>query len=62
MYLRLFKELDKDGNGTLSRDEIKELFKRSKCQYSKEQIDDVINDCDTSGDGVISLEEFMNAC
>ena len=61
-FCKAFKDLDKDGNGTLSRDEIRALFKHPKCQYTDEQIEEIINEADKNNDGSISYEEFEMAC
>jgi len=56
--------MDKNGDGTLSRDEIKALLKNSgtiKGGNIDQQVDAIIKCADTSGDGAISLDEFMKA-
>ena len=51
----LFKRLDKDGNGSLSREELEPLVKP---QDGKRQRMPRLWELDTNKDGVISLEEF----
>ena len=51
-----FKIFDKDGNGSISKEEIKSLL----CTRSddKKIIDEIIKEVDSNGDGEISLNEF----
>ena len=51
-----FKIFDKDGNGSISKEEIKSLL----CTRSddKKVIDEIIKEVDSNGDGEISLNEF----
>ena len=46
---------DKDGNGTISGDEIKAVLGKS---VDMKVLDDMIKEVDTNGDGEISLVEF----
>ena len=46
---------DKDGNGTISGDEIKAVLGKSG---DMKVLDDMIKEVDTNGDGEISLVEF----
>lgn len=56
----LFKKYDKDGSGTLTKDEvtrlIRECFKNNK--NPDEIVDTFMQYSDTSGDGIISWDEF----
>lgn len=51
-----FNIFDKDGNGSISKDEIKSLL----CARSddKKLLDEIIKEVDSNGDGEISLNEF----
>ena len=49
--------MDKNKDGTLSRDEIRVVCKKSG--YNDAEIDDMIKACDTDGDGKLSKKEFM---
>ena len=55
-FSKRFKEYDADGNGNLSRDEIKRLLDGLTNEDVAEQM---INDCDQDSDGKITLEEFL---
>mgnify|MGYP000926041403 CR=1 FL=1 len=57
-----FRRLDKDQNGTLSRDELEGQTGCKWCQKIDINWDQVIENCDTNGDGVIDYEEFLSAC
>ena len=53
-----FKKYDKDGNGTIDKDEFKSLMRA--LGYSDEsRFDDAMRALDTSGDGKISFPEFL---
>jgi len=49
---------DKDGNGLISSDEIKEVLGFGKT-LSEEAVNEIINQVDENGDGQISFEEFV---
>ena len=58
--IELFKQYDKDGNGTIDREEFKELFKQFKQSNADDsQLDSALQALDTSGDGKISFPEFL---
>ena len=54
--------IDKDGSGTISKDELKQVFGCGLVSQHGEQIwDDIINEVDQNNDGVIQYEEFEAA-
>ena len=53
-----FKEYDKDGNGTIDKEEFKILM-RSLGESDESKFDDALRALDTSGDGKISFTEFL---
>ncbi len=57
----LFRYLDKDGNGTLSKDEILEGFKEFDFDINGETLNEVINNMDNDANGYIEYEEFLRA-
>lgn len=56
-FLNAFNDMDKNKDGSLSRDEM--LVVCRKCGYSDAEIDTMIKACDTNNDGKLSKEEFM---
>ncbi|XP_033727744.1 polcalcin Cup a 4-like [Pecten maximus] len=52
-----FRELDKDGSNTLTKEEIRQLLKGDGC--SEDEIVAMFSKVDTNQDDIISLEEFM---
>lgn len=52
-----FKTFDKDGNGTISADEVKAVL---GTQLSDEAVDNIIKQVDENDDGEIQFEEFCN--
>lgn len=53
-----FKKYDKDGNGTIDKEEFKSLM-RSLGYSDESQFDNAMRGLDTSGDGKISFTEFL---
>lgn len=57
-----FRCFDRDGNGTISKDELHQMLMENKDSLeslSDSQVDKVFQEVDTDGDGKISFEEFM---
>jgi len=57
--IELFKQYDKDGNGTIDREEFKKLMASLNANYDDSQIDSALQALDKSGDGKISFPEFL---
>lgn len=55
---QVFKIFDKDGNGSISKQEIKEFF--SMQDQSEEFVKELINEVDMNGDGEIQYAEFKD--
>ncbi|CAK91222.1 unnamed protein product (macronuclear) [Paramecium tetraurelia] len=51
-----FKLFDKDGNGTISKGELQEVF--GGLALNDNQLDCVFSELDTNGDGVVTFQEF----
>lgn len=58
---KLFKSMDLDQNGTLSKSEFKAGLSRF-VSLSDSQIDTLMHDIDTDGSGEIDYSEFVTAC
>jgi len=57
--LEAFKALDKDGDGAMTKDEVKEfLQKEDKDTFTDEVCDALYNDANKDGDGGITVKEF----
>jgi len=54
-----FRTLDKDGNGLVSAQEIREVLTALGDRLSDEDVDEMIRDVDTDGDGQVNYEEFL---
>ena len=53
---------DTDGDGTVTKDELKEVFGGGHVSQRGEAVwDEIMNEVDKNNDGVISFEEFENA-
>ena len=52
-----FKMFDKDGGGTISNDEIKQILSFGQ-NLDEKVINDIIQQVDGNGDGEISVDEF----
>jgi calmodulin len=59
-YLKnLFSNLDRNNNGLISIHEIRYIVTHSKENISENDIETIMTEADTDGDGLISFEEFM---
>jgi calcium-dependent protein kinase len=63
---KAFRVFDKDGNGVITPDELQEVLghdegKAVSGQFNrtKDDIEKIIKECDTDGDGCINFEEFL---
>ncbi|XP_035692248.1 calmodulin-beta-like [Branchiostoma floridae] len=54
-----FSKHDKDGNGVLDKEELKEAIKSIGMVHSDKHIDFMVKIADKNGDGVIQYEEFV---
>lgn len=53
-----FKVFDADGNGTISKAELKRVMDMLGEKLSDAQIDEMMKEADTNGDGEIDFSEF----
>lgn len=54
--------LDVDRNGTLSSEEISQMVITKELKKFKVNWENLLQDCDTNGDGEIDFDEFISAC
>jgi len=54
----VFEQVDKDGNGHIDGDELKQLFELLECYATPDEMGEVFKELDTNGDGVINRKEF----
>jgi solute carrier family 25 phosphate transporter 23/24/25/41 len=55
---RLFREIDKAGDGTLNRDELTQALRKGRLPTSQEHMEKLFQEIDTKKSGSIDLEEF----
>ena len=59
-FLKEFEMLDHNGDGIISRQEIKKVIaKLGKVQKSDAEVDKIIRDVDENGDGYLEYKEFL---
>lgn len=54
-----FTYFDKDGSGTISKDELRACLQNEDFTMSDELIDSLLNEADKNGDGSIDYNEFL---
>jgi solute carrier family 25 (mitochondrial phosphate transporter), member 23/24/25/41 len=55
---QLFDRIDRDNNGKLDKDELKEAFRRAGLAVSKARLEQFFDEVDVNDDGVITYEEW----
>jgi len=55
----IFKMFDKDGNGVIDRNELKEVFKELGRDFTDSQITKIMKSADTDGSMCLSYDEFV---
>ncbi|XP_046557159.1 calmodulin-like [Haliotis rubra] len=61
LYTRFFHQVDTDGNGYITLDELAALCKKLKFDMTRQQIVDLFMSMDTDGNFKITLDEFLAA-
>ena len=55
-----FQVFDKDGNGVVTPNELRNVLHHIGEKLTDEEIDEMINEADMDGDGTINYEEFVD--
>ncbi|KAK3260723.1 hypothetical protein CYMTET_30334 [Cymbomonas tetramitiformis] len=62
MYLRMFKEVDSDGSGSLDQEEVLKMLRKLNPDTTKAEVAAVFAKYDTDKSGEIDMEEFNAMC
>jgi len=54
-----FRLYDKEGNGYITTDVLKEIFRELDNTIDADDLDDMIDEIDSDGSGTVDFEEFM---
>ncbi|XP_035693455.1 calmodulin-A-like [Branchiostoma floridae] len=54
-----FKQFDKDGSGYITKDEIRKGMSENGQELGDEELDEMMKEIDTDGDGKVRLEDFI---
>ncbi|XP_069118561.1 calmodulin-like [Argopecten irradians] len=57
--LEAFRLFDRDGNGSISPEELKQVMANLGEKLTDEELDSMIKEADTDGDGSVNYEEFV---
>jgi Ca2+-binding EF-hand superfamily protein len=57
--LEAFQVFDTDGNGSITADELRQIFMNLGEKLTDEEITDMIKEADIDGDGEINYQEFV---
>merc|ERR1711997_1437936 len=55
-----FRIYDKEGNGYISTDTLKEILKELDSKLTNEDLDNIIEEVDEDGSGTLDFDEFMD--
>ncbi len=58
-FREIFNLVDKDGGGSISKEELAELMDTLGIEITTEELDAMVREIDASGDGNIDFEEFV---
>lgn len=58
----IFAIFDKNGDGHISRSELKTAMKRLNEKFSDSEMDQIIAQADMDGDGEVNFKEFKILC
>jgi calmodulin len=53
-----FRVFDSDGSGTITSKELRQIMNSLGEKLTQEEVDEMINEADTDGDGEINFKEF----
>lgn len=56
--LTLFNKIDKDGDGKISKTELKAAFKRASLAVPQQKLDRFVSEFDRDGSGTITFDEW----
>ena len=56
---RAFRTLDKDGNGYITARELKEVMSKLGEKLTTKEVEELVYESDTNGDGRIDIDEFV---
>lgn len=57
-FIYEFKAFDKDGNGFISADDLRQVLTKVGVELSEEEVDGMIREADIAGDGNINYRIF----
>lgn len=58
----IFKELDTNGDGKLSKEEVKDGYSKYLGDFNEEQIENIFNNLDFDHSGFLDFSEFIVGC
>lgn len=62
VFRRIFNDLDADGSGTISRENLTEVYEQAGKSISEAEVNRIMELADADGSGTINYDEFMRAC
>lgn len=58
----IFKELDTNGDGKLSKEEVRDGYSKYFGDFNEEQIENIFNNLDFDHSGFLDFSEFIVGC